>query len=78
MYSTLHVAGFYETWGCLAWVPAVYTLHLRACVLQPSELSWSVASAIFALSVVGVVGNYLADKQRDEFRQCAGEMLISP
>jgi len=68
--------GFYETWGCLVWVPAVYTLHLRACVLSPSDLSWEVASGIFVLSLVGVVCNYLADRQRDEFRKANGKMTI--
>merc|ERR1719269_218786 len=24
-------AGFYETWGCIVWVPTVYTLHSRIC-----------------------------------------------
>ena len=23
-------AGFYETWGCLVWAPAVHTLHIRS------------------------------------------------
>ena len=32
-------AGFYETWGCIVWVPAVYTLHTRTAVLLPSGAS---------------------------------------
>eukprot|EP01043_Picozoa_sp_COSAG02_P028877 COSAG02_NODE_1772_length_10984_cov_8.166651_5_plen_112_part_00 len=35
-------AGFYETWGCLVWVPSVYTLHTRLLVETPSDLSWEV------------------------------------
>jgi 7-dehydrocholesterol reductase len=35
-------AGFYETWGCLVWVPSVYTLHTRLLVTSPSGLSWEV------------------------------------
>ena len=37
-------AGFYETWGCLVWVPSVYTLHTRLLVKSPSNLSWEVRS----------------------------------
>jgi hypothetical protein len=47
-------AGFEIQWGCLVWVPAVYTLHSRFCVLQPSQLSLPAASALFVMSMLGV------------------------
>lgn len=69
-------AGFYETWGCLVWVPSVYTLHTRILVRSPSGLSWLVALAIFGLGLGGVLLNYAADWQRMHFREKKGECLI--
>ena len=47
-------AGFEIQWGCLVWVPSVYTLHSRFCVLRPSQLSLPAALALFVLSMLGV------------------------
>jgi hypothetical protein len=47
-------AGFEIQWGCLVWVPAVYTLHSRFCVLYPSQLTLHAALGLFALSMLGV------------------------
>jgi len=69
-------AGFTIQWGCLCWVPAVYTLHTRYLVLHPSQLSLPVAGAIFALSMAGVALNYAADRERDIFRATNGEALV--
>ena len=65
-------AGFYETWGCLVWVPCVYTLHSRVLVHSPSGLSWLSAGAIFAVGLAGVGLNYWADAQRMTFRERRG------
>jgi 7-dehydrocholesterol reductase len=69
-------AGFYETWGCLVWVPAVYTLHTRLIVNSPSELSFESALAIFCLSQVGVLLNFWADSERQWFRESDGKVLV--
>ena len=69
-------AGFEIQWGCLVWVPAVYTLHTRFLVQHPSGLSLPVAAAIFAVGLAGVYLNYVADVQRQEFREKDGKMLI--
>jgi 7-dehydrocholesterol reductase len=70
-------AGFYETWGCLVWVPSVYTLHTRAAVVLPSGLSWPVAAAIFTVGILGVLFNYQADLQRQAFRETSGKCTIN-
>merc|ERR1712032_769215 len=57
-------AGFYETWGCLVWVPSIYTFHSRVLVRSPSQYSFTVAFTIFAVGLVGVLLNYWADTQR--------------
>jgi len=69
-------AGFTIQWGCLAYVPAVYTLHTRYLVLHPSGMSLPVAGCIFAISLAGVLFNYLADRERDEFRASDGKKLV--
>jgi 7-dehydrocholesterol reductase len=69
-------AGFEIQWGCLVWVPAVYTLHSRFCVQNPSNLSLPVALGLFALSLFGVILNYAADRERDVFRATNGQALI--
>ncbi|KAG8467088.1 hypothetical protein KFE25_000404 [Diacronema lutheri] len=69
-------AGFYETWGCLVWVPCVYTLHTRILVRSPSNYSWPFATAIFAVGVAGVLLNYWADSQRMYFREKDGKCTI--
>merc|ERR1719408_369670 len=69
-------AGFYEEWGCLVFVPSMYTLHSRLLVRSPSQLSLPVASAIFILGLAGVLINFWADKQREWFREADGKMKI--
>lgn len=69
-------AGFYETWGCLVFVPALYTLHSRLLVLSPSQLSWPTGLAIFSVGLAGVWFNYCADLQRMRFRERKGDCLV--
>mmetsp|Transcript_6122 Transcript_6122/g.6863 ORF Transcript_6122/g.6863 Transcript_6122/m.6863 type:complete len:496 (+) Transcript_6122:49-1536(+) len=69
-------AGFEIQWGCLVWVPAIYTLHSRFLVQYPSGFPFPVALGLFILSITGVVLNYLADRERDIFRATNGQALI--
>jgi len=69
-------AGFEIQWGCLVWVPAVYTLHSRFLVQYPSGYSFPVALGLFILSMTGVALNYLADRERDVFRATNGQTLV--
>lgn len=69
-------AGFEIQWGCLVWVPSLYTLHSRFCVVNPSGLSREAAGAIFAVGLLGVILNYIADLERQNFRECDGKMKI--
>ncbi len=69
-------AGFEIQWGCLVWVPAVYTLHSRFCVLYPSGWTVNQAALIFLVSIAGVACNYAADRERDLFRSSGGKALV--
>jgi len=69
-------AGFEIQWGCLCFVPAVYTLCTRFCVQYPSGLSKEVAIALFILSLISVALNYAADREREIFRATDGKELV--
>ena len=69
-------AGFYETWGCLVWVPSVYTFHTRLLVTSTSGLSWPAALLIFGVGLAGVGLNFWADNQRQVFREMDGKCTI--
>ena len=53
-----------------------YTLHSRYTVLHPSGLSLEVAGGIFLLGLCGVLLNYMADLERQWFRESKGTMKV--
>ena len=69
-------AGFYICWGCLVWVPCIYTSPSMYLVLHPIHLSafWAVVFSV--CGVAGILINYLADKQRLLTRATAGSCKI--
>lgn len=69
-------AGFYICWGCLVWVPCVYTSPSMFLVLHPLQLSFTWASIIFILGVASILINYSADKQRMLVRETEGKCKI--
>jgi len=69
-------AGYEIQWGCLVWVPSVYTFHSRFLVQNPSRLSFNTALGIFILSMAGVLLNYAADRERDIFRASNGKCKV--
>ncbi|CAM3007846.1 7-dehydrocholesterol reductase [Legionella worsleiensis] len=69
-------AGFYICWGCMVWVPCIYTSPSMYLVLHPINLSFGWASVIFILGVTCIMINYLADKQRMMTRETQGNCRI--
>lgn len=69
-------AGFYICWGCLVWVPCVYTSPSMYLVLHPIQLSAGVGVMIFALGATSIMINYLADRQRQLVRATEGNCTI--
>jgi len=57
-------AGYYLCWGCLNWVPAVYTSPTLFLVSHPQPLSLPAAFAIALAGVACIYINYDADRQR--------------
>lgn len=69
-------AGYYICWGCMVWVPSVYTMHTLFLVRNPQFLSPEFAAAYTIMGVFCIWCNYDCDRQRQEFRQTGGRMKI--
>lgn len=69
-------AGYYICWGCLVWVPCVYTSPSMYLVLHPIHLHTWLAALIFIAGSFCVVINYLADRQRQRVRATEGKCKI--
>lgn len=69
-------AGFYICWGCMVWVPCIYTSPSMYLVLHPIELSFGWATAIFLLGAASIFINYWADAQRLITRATDGQCTI--
>ena len=69
-------AGFYICWGCLVWVPAVYTSPVMFMVKHPVGLPLWAAVLIFIAGVGAIFMNYWADKQRQDVRAKNGDTKI--
>lgn len=69
-------AGYYICWGCLVWVPGVYTSPILYLVNHPNHLPWILAALILILGVTSVLINYFADAQRQKVRATNGECKI--
>jgi 7-dehydrocholesterol reductase len=69
-------AGFFICWGCVVWVPAIYTASTLYLVDHPHQLGTPLAAAIFALGVLAIVVNYLADAQRQRVRATDGRCSV--
>lgn len=69
-------AGYYLCWGCLVWVPAVYTSHTFYLVEHCPEWSPLGAAVLFLCGLTCVFINYDSDNQRYVFRQTHGACKI--
>lgn len=69
-------AGFMICWGCLVWVPVVYTSPILYLVHHPIALSKPVACLISILGLFFVIVNFLTDQQRQMFREKNGQCKI--
>uniref|UniRef100_A0A7S0N8U1 7-dehydrocholesterol reductase n=1 Tax=Pyramimonas obovata TaxID=1411642 RepID=A0A7S0N8U1_9CHLO len=69
-------AGYYLCWGCLCWVPCVYTSPVLYLTTHPVALGPAAALAMTAAGVACVWMNYDSDRQRQVFRATNGEALV--
>ncbi|MDB5281545.1 MAG: hypothetical protein JWO06_620 [Bacteroidota bacterium] len=68
--------GFYICWGCLVWVPAVYTSPVMFMVKHPVGLPLWMALVIFVAGLSAIFINYWADRQRQVVRATNGKTTI--
>ena len=69
-------AGFMICWGCLVWLPCIYTSPTLYLVNHPNELGTVLATTIFLAGVGSIMINYLADRQRQQVRAKNGACKI--
>lgn len=69
-------AGFYICWGCLVWVPCVYTSPAMYLVLHPVHLGAMWASLIMIAGTACISINYFADRQRQKVRATNGQCTV--
>ena len=69
-------AGFYICWGCLVWLPMVYTSHTHYLASHQHTLGWPLAALIFVVGTLAIFINYIADWQKQAFRAKNGDLKI--
>lgn len=69
-------AGFYICWGCLVWVPGIYTSGTLYLVNHPNSLGTLTAFLIFTVGAACILANYFADRQRQRVRQLQGQCKV--
>jgi 7-dehydrocholesterol reductase len=69
-------AGFYLCWGCMAFLPMIYTSHSFYLTKHPIALSLPFACFITFVGLFGIWMNYDADHQRQHFREMGGHVTI--
>ena len=69
-------AGYYICWGCMMWVPSVYTIHTFFLVKHPIYLSIPTTLLLLAAGVFCIWCNYDCDRQRQEFRAKNGQVQV--
>lgn len=69
-------AGYYICWGCLVWVPGVYTSPTFYLVNHPHTLGTPLAATLLILGTFSVFVNYFADAQRRRVRAANGQCTV--
>jgi 7-dehydrocholesterol reductase len=69
-------AGFYICWGCMVWVPSVYTSATLFMVNHPLDMPPPAAMLLLLVGVMCIFTNYFADRQRQLVRETGGACLV--
>lgn len=69
-------AGYYICWGCLVWVPVIYTSPILYLVNHPLNFSLFTALTILSAGIACVLINYWADRQRQAVRATNGNCKV--
>lgn len=63
-------------WGCMVWIPAIYTSPTFYLVQHPHHLGVVLAAALFIGGASCIFINFLVDKQRQYVRDKNGDCLV--
>jgi 7-dehydrocholesterol reductase len=66
---TLDRAGFYICWGCLFFVPCLYTSHTFIIATHPSNGNPILIWLLFTVGLVALILNYYTDRQKYKFQK---------
>ena len=69
-------AGYYICWGCLVWVPSIYTSPALCLVHHPIHLGLLTTSLLIGIGTFCIMINYFADRQRQKVRATEGNCLV--
>ena len=69
-------AGYYICWGCLVWLPCIYTSPTLYLVHHPYHLGPWLSSLLLGVGTISILINYLADRQRQQVRLCDGNHKV--
>lgn len=69
-------AGYYICWGCLVWVPGIYTSSTLYLVNHPNHLGLLWGSLCFVTGATCIMINYFADRQRQRVRTTKGKCKV--
>lgn len=69
-------AGYYICWGCLVWIPGVYTSPTFYLVNHPNHLGPVTTLLIFLAGSACILTTYWADRQRQLVRHYQGECKV--
>ncbi|MEN9343812.1 MAG: 7-dehydrocholesterol reductase [Chlamydiota bacterium] len=69
-------AGFFLCWGCLVWVPAVYTSPSLFLVTHPHDLHPGLVVLLLIFGGLCILINYFADRQRQKVRIQNGSCTV--
>ena len=69
-------AGYMICWGCLTWVPAIYTAPALFLVNRTHTLGTPLALAILVAGALSVWVNFDSDRQRQHVRATDGKATV--
>ena len=69
-------AGYYICWGCLVWVPSIYTSPALCLIHHPNHLGFLTTSLLLGIGTFCIMINYFADRQRQKVRATEGNCLV--
>jgi 7-dehydrocholesterol reductase len=69
-------AGYYLCWGCIVWMPVLFTFPTYFFILHVPSISTTTAWIIFVVGSIAIALEYKVDKEKEEFKKTDGNCII--